>query len=90
MYSKYLFITLDNFRNSLDRSISSAANVIRYEFDTYKVNRMIWIAGKGKLADPLARATVFYLQPLQLSMFSAELTVDFNDEIERTSNPFTG
>ena len=69
--SKDLFETLSTCRNSIDRSIRADVSVIRYEFETHKVNRIIWIPGKLNLEDTLTKTNSPLVDPLQL-MFSLE------------------
>ena len=88
--SKDLFETLSTCRNSIDRSIRADVSVIRYEFETQNVNRFFWIPGKVNLADPLTKTNSPLVQPLQLSMYSGELGISFEDVLERQSNQSSG
>lgn len=49
--SKDLFTTLTTQRQSVDRSIRGDIGVIRFEFETRNVSRIIWIPGKTNPAD---------------------------------------
>lgn len=71
--SKDLFETLSTCRNSIDSSIRADVNVIRYEFETHKVNRIVLIPGKINIRDPLTKTNSPLCQPFQLSMFTGEL-----------------
>ena len=87
--SKDLFETLSTCRNSIDRSIRADVSVIRYEFETQKVNRMSWIPGKVNLADPVTKPNSPLVEALQLSFFTGELSTSFQDALTGCSNQFT-
>ena len=88
--SKDLFDTLSTCRNSNDRSIRADVSVIRYEFETQKVNRMTWIPGNVNVADPVTKPNNPLVQALKLSFFTGELSISFQDALKRCSNQFTG
>lgn len=88
--SKDLFETLSTCRNSVDCSIHSDENVIRYEFETYKVHRVIWIFGKVNLADLVTKPNSALVEPLQLSMFTGKLSLFFDESLSRSSVQSTG
>lgn len=87
--SKDLYDTLSTCRNSTDRSIR-ADSVIRYEFETEKVNSMIWIPGKLNIADALTKPNSSTTEMLQLAMYSGNLPIDFNESLSRQSKQSTG
>ena len=64
--SKDLFETLSTCRYFIDSSISADVGVIRYEFETHKLNRLTWVLSKLNLADPSTRPSSPLVQPLQL------------------------
>lgn len=67
---KDLFTTLSTCRRSVDRSIRENVNVIRFEFETQKVNPISWIPGKLKTAYPLTKTNSQLTDALLLTMFS--------------------
>lgn len=54
--SKDLFQSLSTQRNSIDKFIRADVNVIRHEFETQNVHKIMWIPGKQNLADPGTKA----------------------------------
>ena len=88
--SKDLYDSLSTCRNSIDRSIRVDVSVIRYEFETHKVNKISWIPGKVNLADPLTKPNSPLTFPLQLTMFSGALSISFEEQHSRNSERFTG
>ncbi len=88
--SKDLYNTLSTCRNATDKSIRPDVSLIRYEFETRKVNRMIWVPGKANLADPFTKPGSPLCQPLQFMMFSGELPMDFDDAKFRSSDQYLG
>lgn len=88
--SKDLFETLSTCRNSIDRSIRADVSVIRYEFETQKVNRIFWIPGKVNLADPLTKPNSPLTQALQLTLFSGDISISLDGHLLRDSDQFTG
>ncbi len=72
--SKDLYDTLSTCRNATDKSIRADVSVIRYEFETQNVNRMIWVSGKSNLADPLTKPNSPLANPLQLMLFFWRIT----------------
>lgn len=76
--SKDLFDPFSTCRNSMDRSIRADVSVVRYEFETKNIDRMIWIPGKTNLADPLTKTNSPLTQTLQLTMFNGEVSISFH------------
>ena len=62
--SKDFFETLSTCRNSLYGSIRADVSVVLYEFETHKVNRIFWVPGNIKLADPLTKTNSSLVQAL--------------------------
>lgn len=88
--SKDLFTTLSTCRNASDRSIRADVSVIRFEFETQCVSRMIWVPGKTNLADPGTKPNSPLDQALQLMLFTGEIPISFEDAISRSSHQSTG
>ena len=88
--SKDLFDTISSCRMATDRSIRGDVALIRFEFETRTVSRMIWLPGKSNFADPLTKLNSPISSALQLMMFSGALPCDFNDVLVRDSDGFTG
>ncbi len=85
--SKDLYDTLSTCRNATDRSTRADVSVIRYEFETKNVSRMIWVSGKSNLADPLTNLTAHYATRYKyfctpgLNIHSVKLRFKFQIEI---------
>ena len=88
--SRDLFESISTCRNSTDRSIRADVSVIRYEFETHHINRIIWIPGKANLADPATKPGSPLTSALQLSLFSGELSLVMDDHVFRDSLQDTG
>lgn len=88
--SKDLFETFAICRNSIDRSIRANVSVIRYEFETHNVSWIFSIPGKVILADPLTKTNSPLVEPLQLTLYSGELGLSFEDAIDRNSHQISG
>lgn len=88
--SKDLYDTLSTCQNSTDRSVRADVSVIRYEFETEKVNSMIWIPEKLNIADALTKPNSSTTEMLQLAMYSGKLPIDFNEPLSRQSKQSTG
>jgi len=87
--SKDLFDTLSTCRNATDRSIRADVNVIRFEFETRAVSRMIWTTGATNLADPLTKHNSPLTQALELLLFDGSLPFSLSDSITRRSDQST-
>ena len=88
--SKDLWDTLTTCHEPTDKSVRADVNVIRYEFETHKVNFMSWIPGKLNMSDPLTKKDSPMNKSLQLMMFSGELPVSYEDAKTRKSEQSTG
>eukprot|EP00178_Gracilaria_changii_P027963 TRINITY_DN936_c0_g2_i2.p1 TRINITY_DN936_c0_g2~~TRINITY_DN936_c0_g2_i2.p1 ORF type:complete len:399 (+),score=36.11 TRINITY_DN936_c0_g2_i2:473-1669(+) len=88
--SKDLFDTLSTCRNATDRSIRADVSVIRYEFETHNISRMIWIPNKLNLADPLTKLDSFLCTSLELLLYSGTIPLDTASCEQRMSRTSTG
>lgn len=88
--SKDLYDTIFTFRLPTDRSIRGDVALIRYEFETRKVSRMIRVPGKMNSSDPLTKQDSPLVSSLQLTLFSGELPFNFEDFLARRSDQSTG
>lgn len=88
--SKALFSTLSTCRNSIDRSIRADVSVIRYEFETQKVNSISCIPGKTSITDPLTKPNSPLVDALILSMFSRKISISLTDILSKNSASSTG
>jgi len=88
--SKDLFETLSTCRNATDRSIRADVNVIRFEFETRAVSKMIWTPGKTNLADPLTKPTSPLCQALSVLLVEGKVPIDLTDSKLRSSTQSTG
>lgn len=88
--SKDLFGTMSPCCNSVDCSIRGDVSLIKYEYETHKVNQVTWIPGKLNLTDPLTKTNSPLTEPLQLTVFSGELSSSFDDAEDRSATLSTG
>jgi len=88
--SKDLFDTLSTCRNAIDRSIRGDVSVIRYEFETKNVSRIIWVPGKTNLADACTKEYSPLVEAVQLMLFTCKIPVDFTQALHRDSKQFLG
>ena len=88
--SKDLFDTLSTCRNATDRSVRADVNVIRFEFETRVVSRMIWTPGKTNLADPLTKRNSPLIDALQLLLLNSALPISLCGSLARASSQSTG
>ena len=88
--SKDLYETLTTCRNATDRSVRGDVSLIRYEFETQNVSRMIWIPGSTNLADPGTKPNSSLSQALQLMLFTGEIPFSFDSIQVQESDQFTG
>ena len=88
--SKDLHGTLSTCRNAADRSIRGDVSVIRYEFETRNVDRMIWVPGRMNYADPLTKTDSPLSSSLELMLFTGKITMDFGEALSSSSNKSTG
>ena len=88
--SKDLYDTISTCRLATDRSIRGDVALIRYEFETRKVSRMIWVPGKVNLSDPLRKRDSPIISSLQLPLFTGELPFNFKEFLARRSDRSTG
>lgn len=65
-------------------------SVIRYEFETHKVNRVTWIPGKVNITDPLTKNNSPLTDPLQFAMLNGEIPISFNGAEDRRAIQSTG
>ena len=75
--SKDLFTSLSTQRNSIDKSIRADVNVIRYEFQTRSVDKIVWVPGKVNLADPGTKRDSALTETLQALMTTGRLLIAF-------------
>ena len=75
--SKDLFQSLSTQRNSIDKSIRADVNVIRHEFETKNVHKIMWIPGKQNLSDPGTKCDSPLSISLQLMLFTGTLPFSF-------------
>ena len=88
--SKDLFDSLTSCRNATDRAIRGDVSVIRYDFETKAVNKVIWIPGSCNLSDPMTKLNSALAQSLQLLLVGGEIPMDIDKSEERESDLSTG
>ncbi|PXF41499.1 hypothetical protein BWQ96_08781 [Gracilariopsis chorda] len=75
--SKDLYGTLSTCRNASDRSIRGDVSVIRFDFETKKIERMVWVPGKCNYGDPLTKTDSPMVDALQNLLYSGRISIDF-------------
>jgi len=88
--SNDLWETISTCRTPTDKSIRSDVCLIRYEFETKALNRLIWIPGSSNLTDPLTKPNSPLCNALQLLMFEGEIPFEFPKAKHRISDQSTG
>lgn len=88
--SKDLYGSLSTCRSATDKSIRADVSLIRYEFETRKINCMVWIPGKLNPADAITKPDSPLCQTMQLLMFSGTILIDFVASQHRESSEFLG
>ena len=88
--SKDLFNSLSTCRVPEDKSIRGDIALLRYNYETQHVNKIIWIPGSTNLSDPLTKKDSPLKHPLQLMLFSGELPIDFDKSECRDSSATLG
>ena len=71
--SKDLFDSMTSCRNATDRAIRGDISVIRFEFETRAVNKVLWIPGSCNLSDPLTKINSPLTEPLHVLMDSGKI-----------------
>ena len=84
--SKDLFTSFSTKRNSIDKSIWPDVNVIRFEFETRNVDKLIWILGLLNLADPGTMRESSLSDALQLMLYSGKVPFDFTESEKCSAN----
>lgn len=75
--SKDLYTKLFTCRKATDRLMRTLVNLIRYQFQTQNVNRIIWVPGIINLADTITKPNSPLTQILQLLIYYRKLSSDF-------------
>eukprot|EP00171_Calliarthron_tuberculosum_P001315 IDg1315t1 len=88
--SKDLFTTLSTCRNATDRSIRGDVSVIRYEFETKNLTRLVWIPGNINIADPGTKTNSPLTGALQLLLAAGEISIDLSSAQIKNSDQSTG
>lgn len=83
--SKDMYTSLSTQRNSVDKSIRSDVNLIRFEFETNSVNTVIWIPGKTNPADCATKRDSPLTDMLRLMLLTGKLPMSF-ESFEATSS----
>ena len=88
--SKDLYDTISTCRLATDRSIRGDISLMRYDFETHKITRMVWIKGSTNLSDPLTKRDSPLMNSLQLLLYTGKLPLSFDVKLSRDSNRSTG
>jgi len=88
--SKDLYDTISTCRLATDRSIRGDISLMRYDFETHKITRMVWIKGTTNLSDPLTKRDSPLMNSLQLLLYTGKLPLSFDVKLSRDSNRSTG
>ena len=78
--SKDLFTSLSTCRVPEDKSIRADVQLIRYCFETKKIENIIWIPGAVNPADPLTKKDSPILESLQIMLYQGEIPLDLSRE----------
>lgn len=84
--SKDLWSSLSTCRNPEDKSILADVQLLRYNFETHHLNKLIWLPRKINLADPLTKRDSPLCETLQLMLFDGTIPIDFATAETRASN----
>ena len=76
--SKDLFTSLSTCRTPEDKSIRADVQLLRYNFETEQLNKLIWIPGSANPADPLTKKDSLLSEVLQLMLFQGRLPLDLS------------
>lgn len=71
--SKDLFSSLSTCRVPEDKSIRGGFALLRYNFETKRLRKLIWIPGSAILADPLTKPDSSLAQSVLLMLFDGTL-----------------
>ena len=88
--SKDLWDTVSTCHLPTDRSIRSDIALLRYYYETKKIDRMIWVPGSLNLAEPLTKWNSLLTRDLQLLLLTGELAIDLSGEKISSSNAQVG
>ncbi|PXF44742.1 hypothetical protein BWQ96_05501 [Gracilariopsis chorda] len=75
--SKDLYGTLSTCRNASDKLIRGEVSVTRLDFETKKIERMVWVPGKCNYGDPLTKTDSPMADALQNLLYSGRISIDF-------------
>lgn len=89
VYPKELFKTLSTFRNAIETYICGDLNVIRYAFETQKINSMIWVLRNVNLPELFTKPIGPLDQALQPNIYPCAVTIDLKEALARQMNQFT-
>ena len=70
----------------IDKSIGGDVNVIRYEFETRDVNKIIWIPGSTNVLDPGTKPNISLSVIFKLNILTGRLKMDFEKCESKESN----
>ena len=85
---KDLFTSLSTCRNPVDKSMRADVSLIRYNYETRRLNRLIWTPGSLNPADVLTKLDSALTDSVQLMMFHGTLPYDMSRaEIRDSAQP---
>jgi len=88
--SKDLYDTISTCRLATDRSIRGDIGLMRYDFETHKITKMVWIKGSTNLSDPLTKRDSPLTSSLQLLLHTGKIPFNFDVQLSRDSRRTTG
>lgn len=88
--SKDLFNSLSMQRNSIDKSIRSDVNGIRYEIERKNIDKIIWIPGKKNLSDTGTKENSPLCDALQIALYDGKFPFDFSNLETASSDKLSG
>lgn len=69
---------LTTCRNANDKSIEGDMSVVRYEIESQNISKMVWMPGKLKLTDAIAKQDSAIANFLRSLLDSAKLPLSFD------------
>lgn len=81
---------LSTCQDAVDRAICGDVSVIRSEFETRQVYRMIWFPGKINSADPLTKKDSTMSRTLEMILYSGTIPINFHQALCNRSDKSDG
>lgn len=79
--SKELFSSLSTCRTTEDKSIGADVKLLRYNFETHLLDKVVWIARSANPANPLTRTESPLMTTLQIMIYDGTIPI-YLDKVE--------